>query len=75
MSEGLYAVDSDGVIVLANPGFERLLGYGPRELLGVGLERSWAPTRSEPWPVASRAARRSSRRSCAAGPARPRPSS
>jgi PAS domain S-box-containing protein len=43
MSEGLYAVDSDGVVVLANPALERLLGYGPRELLGLGLERVMGP--------------------------------
>lgn len=43
MSEGLYAVDEDGVIVLANAAFERLLGYGPLELLGVGLEHVMGP--------------------------------
>jgi PAS domain S-box-containing protein len=43
MSEALYAVDEDGVIVLANPAFERLLGYAPRQLLGAGLERVMGP--------------------------------
>lgn len=43
MSEGLYAADSDGVVVLANRALERLLGYGPRELLGLGLERVMGP--------------------------------
>jgi PAS domain S-box-containing protein len=43
MSEALYAVDEDGVIVLANRATERLLGYGTRELLGLGLERVMGP--------------------------------
>lgn len=43
MSEALYAVDEDGVIVLANPAFERLLGYTARQLLGAGLERVMGP--------------------------------
>jgi PAS domain S-box-containing protein len=43
MSEGLYAVDEEGVIVLANTAFERLLGYGPNELLGVGVETVMGP--------------------------------
>ena len=36
--DGMIVVDSGGRIVMANPSAESMLGYGPGELLGLGVE-------------------------------------
>ncbi|PWV65526.1 PAS domain S-box protein [Plasticicumulans acidivorans] len=37
--EGLVVVDAQGRIVLVNPAAQRMFGYGPDELPGLGIER------------------------------------
>lgn len=49
IAEGLYLVRvSDGIIVFANPKFERMFGYGPDELPGKHVSAVNAPTEKPP---------------------------
>lgn len=54
MASGVYILRiSDGIIVYANPKFEKLFGYEPRELPGMHVSKLNAPTHQTPEQVAN----------------------
>ncbi len=53
MTEGVYLVRAeDGIIVMTNPAFERMLGYAPNEMIGKHVSIVNAPTDEDPEEVA-----------------------
>jgi len=49
MEEGVYLVRAeDGIIVMTNPRFERMLGYSPNEMIGRHISIVNAPTDKDP---------------------------
>ena len=53
MANGVYMLRvSDGIIVYANPKFEKLFGYNPKELEGIHVSKLNAPTKKSPEQIA-----------------------
>jgi len=53
MASGVYMLRvSDGIIVYANPKFEKLFGYNPQELVGMHVSNLNAPNHKSPEQVA-----------------------
>jgi PAS domain S-box-containing protein len=49
MAEGIYLIRlADGIIVFANPKFEKMFGYGPGEMIGEDVSIVNAPTNETP---------------------------
>ncbi len=49
MAEGVYLVSADdGIIVFTNPKFEKMFGYGPKEMIGKHVSIVNAPTDKDP---------------------------